>query len=63
MANVSKQDINTKIPLLIGFVAGFTFLLAMFVGLGIALESIFVIGIFVITIIVAVGLLLLGSKK
>lgn len=58
MENIIKHHINTKMPLLIGFVAGFTFLLAMFAGLGITLVSIFVIGIFFITIIVAVRLLL-----
>jgi hypothetical protein len=49
--------------LLLGFVAGFVFLLAMFIALGIAIESIFVMGIFFITVLVVIAMLLGSSKQ
>ena len=49
--------------LLLGFTAGFVFLLALFIGLGIAIESIFVIGIFFIMLLVVIAMLLGSSKN
>lgn len=49
--------------LMLGFVAGFVFLLALFIGLGIAIESIFVMGIFFITVLITIAMLLGSSKK
>jgi hypothetical protein len=57
------QTLTKTTALLLGFVAGFVFLLAMFIALGIAIESIFVMGIFFITVLVVVAMLLGSSKQ
>jgi len=49
--------------LLLGFVTGFVFLLAFFIGLGIAIESIFIVGIFFVTLLVIIAMLLGSTKK
>ncbi|MDI9366354.1 MAG: hypothetical protein QM541_15460 [Flavobacterium sp.] len=48
--------------LLLGFVTSFVFLLAFFINLGIAIESIFIVGVFFVTLQVIIAMLL-GSTK
>ncbi|MFC4232306.1 hypothetical protein ACFOW1_10415 [Parasediminibacterium paludis] len=58
-----KKSPSTKtIALLLGFVTGFIFLLTMFIALGVAIESIFIISIFFTVIITAIAMLLSNSK-
>ncbi len=56
-------QLSKTTALMLGLVAGFVFLLAMFIGLGMAIESIFVIGIFFITILIVIAMLLGNNKK
>ncbi len=55
------QLTKTK-PLLIGISAGFIFLIVFFLGFGIAIDTVFVVGIFFVTIMMVIMLLLSNSK-
>ncbi len=55
------QLTKTK-PLLIGILTGFIFLIALFLGLSISANGVFVVGIFFVAIIVVIMLLLSNSK-
>lgn len=56
-------QLTKPFALMLGLVAGFVFLLALFIGLGIAIESIFVMGIFFVTVLITIAVLLGNSKK
>ncbi|GEM_PF-4460757 len=63
MQSVTKRKENSSAGLLIGIIAGFTFLIALFVGIGISNDTLLPI-VFVFAICsISISLLLFSTKK
>ena len=61
MKNLPTIQLTKTTSLLMGFSAGFVFLIALFLGLDIATDAVVVVSIFFLTIIVVLLLLLSGD--
>lgn len=60
---MSKLHMGKEISVLLGIIAGFTFLIAFFVGIGVATDTLVVIGGLFGVVAVALALLLLGGGR